>query len=203
MYLFVDTETSGLLQQSLPLASPEQPWIVSLAAELTDAKGDQLAILYTPIRANGRSISDSARYVHGISSALAGRSGVSELAALGVLCGRESFASQARYCIGHGVSFDRDVVRCVLARHGREATTWVRPGLEFVDTLLAAAPFCQIPSPHERGGYKWPSLDEACEILLKDSPRIGKHNPLDDLIRTKRLYWWLRERNAFDVAEAA
>lgn len=203
MLLFLDTETSGLIKTSLPLDSPEQPWIVSMAAELTDGAGQQIAAIRTGIRANGRTISDGARKVHGVSSAIAGRSGVSELAALGVLCGRESLASQARYVIGHGVSFDRDVVTSVLARHGRDPAIWARPGLEFVDTMVAAAPFCGIAGEHESGGYRWPSLDLACETLLGEAPRTGLHDAWDDLRRCKALYFWLRDHDAFEAEAAA
>jgi hypothetical protein len=201
--LFVDTETSGLIKRSLPLESPEQPWIVSLAAQLTDDSGRELASINTRIRANGRTIEDGARAVHGVSSALAGRTGVSELAALGVLCGRESFASQARYVIGHGLSFDRDVVTSVLARHGRDATTWTRPGIEFIDTMTAAASFCKIASDRPDGSYKWPSLSEACELLLNEPPISGPHDAWQDVMSCKLLFFWLRSHGAFEAREAA
>lgn len=201
--LFLDTETSGLMKRGLPLESPEQPWVVSLAAELCDDAGNQIACINTRIRANGRTIDEGARAVHGISSALAGRTGVSELAALGVLCGRESFASQARYVVGHGISFDREVIASVLARHGRDPMTWTRPGLQFLDTMLAASPFCQIDSGRDDGAHKWPSLDEACQQLLGEPPRAGMHSAWDDLQRAKRLFFKLRERGAFDIAVAA
>lgn len=202
-YLFCDVETSGLIKKHLPLDSAEQPWIVSLAAELTDHTGDHIACINTTIRANGRTITADAARVHGISSALAGRTGVSELAALGVLCGRESLASQARYVIGHGVSFDRDVITSVLLRQKRDPASWTRPGLEFLDTMLAATPFCRLPSDHADGGFKWPTLDEACQILLDEEPRSGARDAWDDLRRTKRVFFWLRSRNAIDLAEAA
>lgn len=202
-HLFVDTESSGLLKKNLPLDSAEQPWVISLAAELCDDAGNQLACINTGIRANGRRISDDARAVHGVSSALAGRTGVSELAALGVLCGRESLASQARYVIGHGIGSDRDIITSVLARNGRDATTWVRPGLTFIDTMLAATPFCKIPSGHDGGGYKWPSLDEAAELLLNESVRTGPHVAWDDLQRCRRLFYWLKAHGALDMGSAA
>lgn len=201
--LFVDTETSGLFKRNLPMDSDQQPWIISLAAELTDDVGRQIACINTGIRANGRKISADAQAVHGISSAFAGRTGVSELAALGVLCGRESFASQALYVVGHGISFDRDVITSVLARNGRDATTWVRPGLTFVDTMLASTPFCKIPSEHDSGSYKWPSLDESCELLLSEPPRTGPHNAWDDIQRCKLLFFWLRSHGALEIEVAA
>lgn len=201
--LFLDTESSGLMKRNLPMDSAEQPWIVSLAAELCTDSGAQIACINTGIRANGRKITDGAQRVHGISSAMAGRIGVSELAALGVLCGRESLASQARYVVGHGVSFDRDIITSVLARHGRDAQSWIRPGLCFIDTMLTATPFCKLPSDRDDGAYKWPTLDEACAALLDEAPRTGAHDAMDDLQRCKRLFFHLRARGAFDTAEAA
>lgn len=201
--LVVDTETSGLFKRHLPMDSDQQPWVISLAAELCDDAGRQMACLSTGIRANGRTISSGAQRVHGVSTALASRTGVSELAALGVLCGKESFASQARCVIGHGISFDRDVITSVLARQGRDPSTWTRPGLQFVDTMTASAPFCKIPSEHESGGYKWPTLDEACEILLNEPPRTGPHNAWDDIQRAKLLFFWLRSHGALEIEVAA
>jgi len=201
--LFVDTETSGLFKKNLPMDSDQQPWVVSLAAELTDDKGRQIASISTGIRANGRKITEGAQRVHGVSSALAGRTGVSELAALGVLCGRESLASQARFCIGHGIRFDRDVITSVLARNGRDATTWIRPGIEFRDTMTTAAPFCRIPSDHESGGYRWPKLREALSILLGEEMQTGIHDAWSDLQGAKRLYFWLLERGAYEAEAAA
>lgn len=200
MLLFIDCETSGLIKRNLPLDSDQQPWVISLAAELTDENGRQLACINTGIRASGRTIAEEARRVHGVSSAKASRTGVSELAALGVLCGRESLASQARYVIGHGIGFDRDVITSVLARNGREATTWVRPGLEFRDTMTTAAAFCRLPSEHDSGGYRWPKLREALSILLGEELQTGAHDAWSDLQGAKRLYFWLTERGAYEEA---
>jgi len=200
--LFIDVETSGLLKRDIPLDSNEQPWCCHIAAELCDDAGRQLASLNTPVRAHGRAISTAASNIHGVTSTMAGRTGVSELAALGVLCGRESLASQARYVIGHGISFDRDIVTSTLARLGRDAISWVRPGLQFICTMTAAAPFCRIESRHESGGYKWPSLDEACGMLLGMAPRSGPHNAWDDLQRAKSLFFHLRSSGAFEMSEA-
>lgn len=203
MLLFVDVETSGLIKRGLPLESPEQPWIVSIAAQLVDAAGNELASLNTRIRAAGRSIAEDAKAVHGISAREAGRGGVAEKSALRLLCGSQSLASQARFVIGHGLQFDKDVITGSLMRNGWDASVWLRPGLTFIDTMLAAAPFCKLPSDHENGGYRWPSLDDACRILLGQEPRAGHHTAMDDLRRTRDLFFWLRERGAFEMDKAA
>lgn len=200
MLLFLDTETSGLLKRNLPLESPEQPWIVSIAAQLCDNSGNELAAFRSGIRAHGRSISDGAKAVHGISTREAGKGGVAEKSALRILCGRESFAAQARFVIGHGLDFDRDVIAGSLLRNGWDAAVWLRPGLSFINTMTSAAPFCKLPSDHDSGSYKWPSLDHACELLLGEPPRVGRHDAWDDLNRCSRLFFWLRDRGTFEVA---
>lgn len=201
--LFLDSETSGLIKRDLPLESPEQPWLVSIAAQLCDNEGRELAGFRTRIRANGRTIPEAAKAVHGISSRDAGKGGVAEKSALRLLCGHESFVSQARYVVGHGVSFDKDVITGSILRNGWDAGVWTRPGVTFVDTMIAAAPFCKLPSEHESAGYKWPSLDQACEILLNEPPRVGPHDAWTDLARCKLLFFWLRQHGGFEMESAA
>lgn len=203
MYLFLKTHASGTLKKGLPLDAPDQPWIVFLAAQLTDADGNELASINTGIRSDGRAISEAATALHGITTRRAACTGVKEKAALSVLCGKESFVSQARFVVGHGMQFDRDVITGLIMRNGWDASVWTRPGVEFVDTMTAAAPFCKLTSEHDSGSYRWPSLDDACRILLGEEPRAGVHDAWDDLNRTKRLFFWLRERGAFDLEAAA
>ena len=201
--LLIDCETSGLIKRGLPLDSPEQPWIVSLAAQLVDAAGNELASLNTRIRAAGRPIAEDAKSVHGISAREAARGGVAEKSVLRLLCGSQSLASQARFVVGHGLQFDKDVITGSLMRNGWDASVWLRPGLQFCCTMLAGAPFCKLPSEHDSGGYKWPSLDAACSLLLGEEPRSEYHTAMDDLRRTRDLFFWLRERGAFEMDKAA
>lgn len=203
MFLFIDTETSGLLKKSLPLEDPSQPWVVSLAAQLCDAVGNELAAIRTGIRANGRAIASDASAIHGVSSRRASYSGVAEKSALRLLCGRESLVSQARYVVGHGMQFDKDVITGLILRNGWDASVWTRPGVEFQCTMLAAAPFCKLRGEHESGSYRWPSLDDACQALLGKEPRSGHHDAWQDLLRCKELFFWLRDRGAFELEAAA
>jgi hypothetical protein len=184
MYLFIDCETSGLLKKNLPLDDANQPWVVSLAAQLCDSAGNELAAMRTGIRANGRAIASDASAVHGISSRKAAYTGVAEKSALRLLCGKESFVSQARFVVGHGMQFDKDVITGLILRNGWDASVWTRPGVE-------------------SGSYRWPSLDDACQILLGVEPRIGAHDAWDDLQRCKLLFSHLRDRGAFDLEVAA
>lgn len=194
--LFVDCETSDLLKRDLALDDLSQPWCVSIAAVLAvPGRPDQEINL--PIRAEGRKIRAGAEAVHGVSSREAAKHGVPEVAVLAVLCW---LAAQAECVVGHGIGFDRDVVTSVLMRRGKDSRLWTRPGLTFHDTMKLATPFCRIPSVFDDGGFKWPSLDEACSILLGEPPRAGEHSAKDDLQRTRRLWAWLCDHNAVETA---
>ncbi|HWL06769.1 MAG TPA: hypothetical protein VNQ99_17835 [Xanthobacteraceae bacterium] len=228
--LFIDIESSDL-----PRPGATQPWIVQVAAELEYGDGSPSEMMCFRIRADGRTIRPGAQNVHGISTGMAGRSGINEGLVLSNLCG---LAAVADAVVHHGKDFDRDMVASALTRLPERETAigaldwlatikscetgeamgrvlrafvndsrmleqaWLRPGLEFVSTMDAATPFCRLPGTHESGGYKWPSLDEACEQLLEMEPRAGHHNAWDDVQRCKRLYHWLRDQRAFERAAA-
>ncbi len=194
--LFVDCETSDLLKRDLPLDDPSQPWCVSIAAVLT-VPGRRDQDFHLPIRAEGRKIRIGAEKVHGVSSREAAMHGVPEVAVLSVLCW---LAAQAECVVGHGIDFDRDVITSILLRRGKSSKLWTRPGLTFHDTMKLATPFCRIPSVFDDGGFKWPSLDEACSILLGEPPREGGHAAADDLARTRRVWAWLQDHNAVEEA---
>lgn len=197
MIVFLDSETSDLLKRDVSLGDPSQPWICALACQLDSMDGTPRDFFSTRIRSDGRSIRLGAQNVHGISSKEAGRNGVSEIAALGLLVG---FAAQARYCVGYNVAFDRDVIVATLARLGKDDRMLVRPGLELVDVMLASAPVCRLPSGRDDGQFKWPSLDDCAEIILGEPRRSGPHSAWEDLQITRRVFYSLRERDVIEVA---
>lgn len=194
--LFLDIETSDLLKRDRSLSDPSQPWAVSIAAQLV-IDGDDADHFHVHVKAEGRQVRAGAEAVHGISTRSAAKRGVSEVVALGMLCG---LAAQAEMVVGHGIDFDRQVIEGCLLRRGKETRLWTRPGLEFVDTMKAATPFCRIPTDREDGSFKWPSLGEAGTILRSEPPREGAHDAWSDLQRCRRLYDWLADRGAFEVA---
>lgn len=196
MLLLIDVESSDLLKRDVALSDASQPWPVSVAAELAENDGTTRDFFCTRVRADGRRVRPGAEAVHGISSRDAARSGVSEIAALGMLVG---FAAQADFLIGFNVDFDRDVILATLARLKKDDRMLVRPGLELVDCMKAAAPICRIPSGHESGAHKWPSLDEALAALGMP-PRPTPHNPWSDVQSTKAIYMNLRGRGALEAA---
>jgi len=201
MWVIADTETSGLLKRGLPLHAPEQPWIVSISAEHIGPDRETISFFSSRIRAeDGRLIEDGASGVHGISSRSAARHGVPAIVGIGFLC---HMASDARYVVGWGLDFDRQIVEGELIRRKKDTRLWTRPGLAFVDLMKVATNFCRIPHPEPRDDnqWKWPSLDEACEKLLGEERR-GQHHGWDDVQRTKRLFFWLLDRGAIEMTGA-
>jgi hypothetical protein len=198
--LFVHLATSDFFKRGLPLTDPSQPWIVAIAAELADIEGHALDFVSTRVRAApGRKIREGAEARHGITSREAAKTGISEIVALGMLCG---LAAQARFVVGHGIEFDRLTVESVLLRSGKDARLWMRPGLESLDTMTSAAPFCRIKAnpPRDDGQFKWPSLDDACHALLGEPKREPPLDLWESVQRTKRLFLHLRSLNAYELA---
>jgi len=80
------------------------------------------------------------------------------------------------------------------------ARLFVQPGRRWVCTMKAATPVCKLPPkvPREDNSYKWPSLDEACEIILKQPPREGHHTAFEDLDRCRWLYLALKASGAIE-----
>lgn len=199
-YLFVDTESSDLLKRHLPLSDPSQPWIVSMAGDLSDGDGVPQAFFFTQVRAaDGQKVRPGAEQVHGISSRDAAREGVPQIAALAMLC---HLASQARYVVGYGLDFDRQLVESALLRSGKDTRLWTRPGLQFINCMLPATAICKLPpkEPRDDGQFKWPSLAEAQQIILGEPPRTGIHNAWDDMQISKRVFMELRRRGVIEVA---
>lgn len=195
-YLSFDTETSGLPVAGIPKGHDQYPWPVQIGMELFDDDAATLGIFESQVRSDGRKMSAGAIAVHGITDRSASRDGISEIAMLAVASG---FAAQADYAIGFSVTFDIGVLESALMRLGKSTRMLVRPGLQIVDLKEPAAQACKIQSDHDSGTYRWPTLDKACEIILGEPPRTGKHRGLADAQRAKRLFFALRERGLIDI----
>jgi DNA polymerase III subunit alpha len=200
MIVALDLETSGLPAANAEIGSQQYPWAVSAACVLFNFDGRDLAIFGSRIRADGRTISPGAQAIHGISAREAGRSGIPEVIALGVVC---SYAAEARYIVGFNIDFDRKILESALIRLGKDPRKITRPGLQLVDLMKPAAAFCRLPSEHHSGGYKWPTLSDALQKIRNERPRTGQHDALRDAMAAKRLFLSLHHRKALDVTERA
>lgn len=212
--LFFDCETSSLYRDKLALDDPQQPWCVSLAFALCSNDGEMQNFGRYLIKPDGRSIQRGAEDVHGITTRDASRFGVPEARILGLLsdCLKTMPADSYIRCVTFG-TFDPNVISSLFARFAKSQgkptnsydRLWAkRPFVEFMNLIDPwLTQMCKIPSEHVEGTYRWPSLDEAAEIVLGQERRSGKHDAWQDMLILRDIYVALRDRGMFPEAGAA
>jgi DNA polymerase-3 subunit epsilon len=186
MYLFFDTETTGLPQDYKAPATALQNWprIVQLAWLLADGDGNEVASVEYTIKPDGFTIPEDAIRVHGISNELALREGIALATALAAI---EADIGKASSLVAHNIAFDEKVLGAEFLRAGRANIVESRPRL---CTMLLSTNYCQLPGPR---GYKWPSLT-ALHSKLFDEPMVGAHHALVDARACARCFFELRRR---------
>src|SRR5208337_3759202 len=106
LILFIDTETTGFVDERMPLDHESQPWLVSLSAELCHDTGrvqQNFSVLVNP----GVPIPAKATEVHGITTDEAMKYGVKAATALGLF---RHLAGRADLVVAHNVRFDLAVI---------------------------------------------------------------------------------------------
>lgn len=151
MYLFLDTETTGVTSEDR---------IVSVCWTLHDASATMIKSAHHIVRPDGFAIPTSATDIHGITTDHARRIGIPLADALESLYGDIDAYGPELY-VGHNVAFDRPIV---LNEYWRTRLTENLSPLPTFCTMRSGTNVCCIP--RERGGYKWPTLGELHEHLL-------------------------------------
>jgi DNA polymerase-3 subunit epsilon len=199
MILFFDTETTGFVQDRLPIDHPDQPYIVQLAAELTEDDGEPVAgfsfIIDPGIGAI--TIPTKASDVHGITDERAVALGVSAEFALGAFT---HLYQRADLVVAHNIKFDRAVIETAISRHYRKIMP-LRKAL--FCTMDAATPIVNLP-PTERmiaAGFnkpKPPKLEECIRHFFDESLE-GAHDALIDVRACSRVYFHLKSLEAVNA----
>lgn len=184
MHLIIDTETSGFYNASLPLDDPKQGRIIQLAALLLDEELNEVGQFSSLIYPSTWIIQPGAQAVHGISMERCDKYGIPIDVALAALTG---FFDCSSIIVAHNWRFDGQM----LQNEGFQ--TMNRPS---VCTMMASTTLCALPS--QRGGYKWPKLNEALGIL-----GLGKvdkaHDALADCRGCAKLYKFLTQNKMINV----
>lgn len=214
--MFLDIETSGLWKESLSLEDNQQPWACSIAASLCTNDGDFVNFCKFLIKPENRTIQPKAQDIHGISPRSAAQFGIPESRALGVLTDFLKTMPMDSWIrvVSYG-EFDKRVISSLLRRFAlsqnppKPATAYDRlwkdrPLVEFIDLMSPfAQQICKIPSGFDDGSYKWPSLDEAAQIILGREPRGQRHDAWQDMLILRDLYIRIREMGMFKEGVAA
>jgi DNA polymerase III alpha subunit (gram-positive type) len=184
MYLFFDTETTGLPKNwKAPVTDlGNWPRLVQLAFLLYDNEGNKIASGDFIIKPEGFTIPADASRVHGITTERAMREGY---AILHVLQEFEKHMQQAHCLVAHNMSFDEKIVGAELIRNGMANAI---PNKKKICTMESTTDFCAIRSPY---GYKWPKLSEL-HYKLFGTFFEEAHNAAADIHATAKCFWELK-----------
>lgn len=161
MYLFFDTETTGLpTNWNAPVTDlANWPRLIELAWLRYDEQGRCIESQSVIVRPDGFSVPGEAAAVHGITTARAMAEGVALKTALGRFV-RSVEAS--RLLIAHNIDFDEKIVGAEILRTGVDRRFFE---VERFCTMKESADFCAIT----RGiGFKWPTLLELHHRLFEN-----------------------------------
>ena len=196
MYLIFDTETTGLPKSwSAPITDTDNwPRCIQIAWQLHDEMGNLIEHQDYLVKPEGFNIPYDAERIHGISTELAQKQGISLAEVL------EKFnivLSKAKYVVGQNVGFDVNIMGCEF--HRLNITTDLSQ-LPVLDTCTeTTAELLKLPGG--RGGkFKLPTLTELHQYLF-NQPFAEAHNATADVEATTRCFLELIKREVFTKEE--
>ena len=185
MYLFFDTETTGLPKNwKAPVTDLDNwPRLVQLAYLLYDESGRKISGGDFVIKPNGFIIPTTASEIHGISNERAISEGQQLLL---VLQQFNTLIAQANYLVAHNLSFDEKIIGAEFLRNGMTNSILSK---NKICTMEKSTNFCAIDGPY---GYKWPKLSELHYKLFSTGFEEA-HNAAVDIEATAKCFWELKK----------
>ncbi len=184
MYLFFDTETTGLpINWNAPVSDLNNwPRLVQLAFLYYDSNGNKISGGDFIIKPEGFTIPSDASKIHGISTERAIREGQPIKS---VLQHFQSLIGQASYLVAHNMSFDEKIVGAEFLRNNIQNSIQTK---NKICTMERTTNFCAIDGLY---GYKWPKLSELHYKLFRTEFE-GAHNAAADVTATAKCFWELK-----------
>ena len=184
MYLFFDTETTGLPKNwKAPITDLDNwPRMIQLAYLLSDSDGVRISGGNFIIKPVGFTIPDEAAQIHGISTERAQKEG-KDLQV--VLRDFQAAVDQAKCLVAHNMSFDEKIVGAEFLRNKMQDSL---PAKRKICTMQSATNYCAISGPY---GYKWPKLAELhCKLFQTGFEEA--HNAAADVSAMTKCFWELK-----------
>jgi DNA polymerase III subunit epsilon len=190
MILFFDTETTGFVDERMPFDADHQPHLVQLAAQLCDHGGKVFAgfsLIVEPGIKDGNLIPEKAAAVHGVTSEIATKFGVSRSFALQIF---SHLYQRCDLIVAHNVKFDKAVIEITIGREYGRLKELSRPTF---CTMESAAPIVNLP-PTERmiaAGIKKPKAPklEECMKFFFGEALDGAHDAMVDVEACRKVYF--------------
>jgi len=186
MYLFFDTETTGLPKNWKTPVTDLNNWprLVQLAYLYFDNKGNIIDSGDFIIKPDGFNIPSDASLIHGITNEKAIREGQPITSVLQYF---NSLIEKARYLVAHNISFDEKIVGSEFLRNGIQNNLTSK---HKICTMKSTTNFCAIDGPY---GYKWPKLSEL-HYKLFGTGFEETHNAAADIEATAKCFWELVDK---------
>jgi DNA polymerase III subunit epsilon len=185
MYLFFDTETTGLPKNwKAPVTDLDNwPRLIQIGWTLCNEEGKRVDSAEFIIKPDNFIIPKEASNVHGITTEKAEEDGVDLDFVLNKF---NELVNDANFIVAHNISFDEKIIGAELLRRSIESDFESTPKL---CTMKASTEYCAIPGPY---GYKWPKLSEL-HIKLFGLDFVGAHDAFADIEATERCFWELKK----------
>lgn len=184
MYLFFDTETTGLPRNWKAPVSNVNNWprMIQIAWVFTDSTGkvlDQDSYIIKPVNFT---IPKAASRIHRITTERALKEGKD---LTNILRTFNNLVAEANYIVAHNISFDEKIIGAEFIRNDFSTDFFKKPKL---CTMKASTDYCEIPGPY---GYKWPKLAELHQTLFGEDFEEA-HDAAADINATTKCFWEMR-----------
>lgn len=191
MYLFIDTETTGLPKKwDAPLKDLNNwPRLVQLGWLEYDKNGNELSRGDYIVKPDGFEIPEDAARIHKVTTQIAKENGYPLKKVLKVL---NALIDKSDYVVAHNISFDEKIIGAEFLR-------------EYINTkLFEKNRFCTMEStvdfmklPANKGGYRFPGLSDLYRKLFNEG-FSELHNAFADIQATAKIFWELKKQNIID-----
>ncbi|RLG14201.1 MAG: 3'-5' exonuclease [Candidatus Nanohalarchaeota archaeon] len=191
MYLFFDTETTGLPANfNAPHTQVDNwPRMVQLAWSLYDENEMFVSQSNDIIKPEGYRIPLHASKIHGITTEYALKNGVNLKTTLKKF---SEALDDAQIIIAHNIAFDEKIIGAELIRKNVSSALFKT---QRFCTMKSTIDFCKIPGYR---GHKWPKLSELHEILFNQGFEDA-HNAEADTQACAKCFFELKRRGIIDV----
>ncbi len=189
MYLFFDTETTGLPKSfKAPMTDLNNwPRLVQIAWQNYSGEGELLESFTYVIKPEGFIIPAEVAKIHRVTQERALVEGVDLKETL------IKFAEHLKkneFAVAHNFSFDENIVG---AEFLRAEMGDIFSRVRKICTMKGTVDICKIPA---HNGYKWPNLTELHKMLFNED-FSGAHDALVDVKALARCFFELKKRGLF------
>lgn len=185
MYLFFDTETTGLPRSwRAPVTDLDNwPRLVQIAWLMFDKDGGEIGAENFIIKPEGFVIPEESARIHGISTERALREGEPLLS---VLARFNDAIDASTSLVAHNMSFDEKIVGAEFLRANMANSIDAK---DKICTMEGTKEFCALEGQY---GLKWPRLSELYQKLFGND-FTEAHNAANDIRATANCFWELKK----------